>query len=264
MNIKASETLFREGILERQRVLITGGTGELGSHIIDALSYLGAQVYFFYNSNRAKAEKIAERLESKGLLLGYFQADFSKVEEESGQYQEITRKIRPTAFISNAATTQSSLLVFTGHEEVDQMLKINTLAPILLSKYCLEEMYRERYGRFIFISSIAAERGVLGSSVYCCAKSAINGFMRGLSMENRGMNISANALSPSTFLSRLSMDSMTEEGLNSALKSKEHSDSLIYELVNSCIKLLASESCSINGQNLVIDSGVTNSFCIKQ
>ena len=55
---------------------------------------------------------------------------------------------------------------------------------------------RQRYGRIINVSSVAAEHVNAGQTNYAASKGAVNAFTRALAVEVAGRNVTVNAVAP--------------------------------------------------------------------
>ena len=62
-------------------------------------------------------------------------------------------------------------------------MRLNTLSPIVLTKYVVRHMLAERRGRIVNIASINAFTGYSGLSVYGGTKASIISFTRSLARE---------------------------------------------------------------------------------
>ena len=68
-------------------------------------------------------------------------------------------------------------------QDIERLVRLNTLSPIVLTKYVVRSMMTERAGRIINISSIVASTGYSGLSVYSATKASLVGFTRSLARE---------------------------------------------------------------------------------
>ena len=62
--------------------------------------------------------------------------------------------------------------------EIYSTININLISTILLTKYAMRSMLLEKSGRIINISSIIANTGFNGLSVYAASKSGLIGFTK--------------------------------------------------------------------------------------
>lgn len=81
-----------------------------------------------------------------------------------------------------------------GESEIQDMLDINIKGNINILSSCLPSMRDRQYGRIILISSVLAEKVVLGTSLYSGSKAFIDNLVKTASAENIGKGITCNSL----------------------------------------------------------------------
>ena len=117
----------------------------------------------------------------------------------------------PYALVNNAATGLDGLLATQHASDISKVLALNLEAPITLSKYLVRHMIKARRGRIVNISSIIAQTGFSGLSVYGATKAGIEGFTRSLSREVGRAGITVNCVAPG----------FMETDMTSSLKGKK-------------------------------------------
>ena len=165
--------------------------------------------------------------------------------------------ILPWAIVNNAAIGGDGILSTMHEKDIEKIIDINLKAPIIFTKYMSRQMLINRKGRVINISSIIANTGFSGLSVYGATKSALIGFTKSLSRELGKYGITVNAVCPGY------METAMTEGLN---------DSKLESIINrSPMKSLASKddvarlvsfildetNGHITGSSFVVDAGST-------
>ncbi len=80
--------------------------------------------------------------------------------------------------------------------EIEALLRLNVLSPVILTKYVVRQMMADGSGRIINMSSIIASTGYNGLSVYGATKAAATGFTRSLAREVGKLGITVNAIAP--------------------------------------------------------------------
>ena len=68
-------------------------------------------------------------------------------------------------------------------QEIQRLIQLNTVSPIVLTKYVVRSMMTQREGRIVNIASIVAATGYSGLSVYSATKASLIGFTRSLARE---------------------------------------------------------------------------------
>ncbi len=82
------------------------------------------------------------------------------------------------------------------NSQIEQLVRVNTLSPIVLSKYVVRAMMSERAGRIVNVASIIGFTGYSGLSVYGATKASMLGFTRSLAREVGRLGITVNAVAP--------------------------------------------------------------------
>ncbi|MBV9289344.1 MAG: SDR family oxidoreductase, partial [Hyphomicrobiales bacterium] len=80
--------------------------------------------------------------------------------------------------------------------EIEALIRLNTLSPILLTKYVVRGMMAEGRGRVINMCSIVASTGFNALSVYAATKASLVGFTRSLAREVGRVGVNVNAIAP--------------------------------------------------------------------
>ena len=142
-------------------------------------------------------------------------------------------------------------------EQIENLVRLNTVAPIILSKYVLRSMMIERAGRIINISSIVASTGYSGLSTYSATKASLVGFTRSLAREVGQLGITVNAIAPgfvSTEMTHELSGGQREQIMRrSALKRMAEGS----DIANSVEFLLGEKAKNITGITLTVDAGNT-------
>jgi 3-oxoacyl-[acyl-carrier protein] reductase len=134
---------------------------------------------------------------------------------------------------------------------------LNTLSPIVLTKYVVRHMMADREGRVVNITSIVGFTGYSGLSVYGATKASMIGFTRSLAREVGRLGISVNAIAPGY------METDMTHGMGDEQRKQIERRSALRHLpdvedVASAVKfLLGDEAKSITGTVLTVDAGST-------
>lgn len=96
--------------------------------------------------------------------------------------------------IHNAGVTRDQLLAHMPVEDWDEVQRVNLRGGFLATKHAVRIMLRRRYGRIVYISSIAAVMGNTGQANYAASKAGLHGLARSVAQEYASYNIRSTVL----------------------------------------------------------------------
>src|ERR1700722_6252600 len=159
--------------------------------------------------------------------------------------------------INNAGIGSEGLLANMHNTEIEALVRLNTLSPIVFTKYVVRQMMADGAGRIINMSSIIAATGYSGLSVYGATKAAASGFTRSLAREVGKLGITVNAIAPgfvkTDLTQSLSEDQRQRIAGRSALRRLAQPD----DVARMVEYLLGDGGRNVTGAVLTIDAGNT-------
>ena len=111
---------------------------------------------------------------------------------------------------NNAGIISDTLLMLLKIEEFDRVIDTNLKGTFYCTKFCLNNMIKNRWGRIINISSVVGLRGNVGQSNYSASKGGIHAFTKSVAKEVATRNITVNAVAPG-YESTATTDVLTEK-----------------------------------------------------
>src|SRR5215831_2742307 len=112
---------------------------------------------------------------------------FGKVEAELG---------RPRVVVSNAGITRDALLARMKDEDWRAVVDTNLTGAFNVARRAIAPMMKARFGRLVFVSSVAAYMGGPGQANYAATKAGLIGLARSIAREYAGRGITANVVTP--------------------------------------------------------------------
>ena len=197
--------------LKGKVALITGGSRGIGKSISKRLAFQGATVVINYIQNETAAEDTKKEIEESGgrVFTSKFDvADFDAVHEEVDKIIEKLGGLH--ILINNAGITKDTLLMRMKEEDWDNVISINLKGVFNCTKAVTRNMFKQREGRIVNLTSVVGEMGNAGQTNYAASKAGIIGFTKACAREMASRGITVNAVSPG-FIKTEITDELTEE-----------------------------------------------------
>lgn len=179
---------------ERRRALVTGASRGIGRSIALALARTDIEIVGTATSERG-AETIGAMLKEYGNDGDGLVLDVSVQESVARLGESLTGRM-PDILVNNAGITRDNLLLRMKPEEWNDVLETNLTGVFRLTRLCLREMVKRRWGRVVNIGSVVAASGNPGQTNYCAAKAGLEGFSRALSREVAQRGVTVNTVAP--------------------------------------------------------------------
>ena len=179
-------------------VIVTGASRGIGLAIADRLACDGFKVFAVARRDSEALAATAAKLTDLGLgALVFRPLDLNDVATIPTFVRELRGQFGPIyGLVNNAGLGTAGLLATMPDAEIPQLIQLNTLSPILLSKYVVRGMMAQGRGRVINISSIVASTGFNALSVYAATKASLIGFTKSLAREVGRVGVNVNAIAP--------------------------------------------------------------------
>jgi NAD(P)-dependent dehydrogenase (short-subunit alcohol dehydrogenase family) len=256
-------------------LVLTGGTGVLGSEMARALSGCNANVVLV-GRNAAKAEQLIESLPQAGGRHLTIQADvLDRRALEAAAKSVISEYGRVDGLINGAggndpkATTNADSRFFDIPADAFQhVLTLNMLGTVIPTQAFGRCMAEQKEGIILNVSSVSAERALTRVAAYAAAKAGVSNFTKWLAVhmaQEYSPNIRVNAIMPGFFLTEQNRFLLTdrESGALTARGKKiiEHTPMGRFgspeDLTGALLWLLSPASRFVTGIVLPIDGGFT-------
>ena len=242
-----------------RNVIVTGASRGLGLAIAKTLAACG---YCVIAVARGETDELrvatADAAREQRGQLRFRSFDLSRTGEIAGFVTEVRKEVGPIyGLINNAGLGTPGVLTMMRDEQIESLVRLNTLSPIVLSKYVVRSMMVERAGRIVNISSIVAATGYSGLSAYSATKAALLGFTRSLAREVGQLGITVNAIAPGF------VDTEMTHDLSGGQREQIMRRSALRRMAEPCdvaasVEFLLSEKArNITGITLTVDAGNT-------
>ena len=240
-----------------RNVIVTGGSRGLGLGIARRLTQCGFRAIVIA---RTESDELAEaQREANAAQPGSFHfVPFDLAEIEG--IPDLVKKLRADdgpiyGLVNNAGVSSDGVLALMSTRQIEQMVRLNTTSPIVLTKHVVGVMMSDGGGRIVNIASVAAITGYSGLAAYSATKASLLGFTRSLAREVGRMGINVNAVAPGFFDSDMTRSLSEEQRQRIARRSALKRLVDIEDVVNAVEFLLGDRSKNITGTVLTVDAG---------
>lgn len=240
-------------------VIVTGGSRGLGLGIARKLSATGYRVIAI--ARKESGELITAMQEAEVANPGSFHFvpfDLANIEDIADLVRTLRKDFGSIyGLVNNAGISFEGVLAIMPTSQIEELLRVNTLSPIVLTKYVVRSMMADGGGRIVNLASIIASTGYSGLSVYGATKASLVGFSRSLAREVGRMGVNVNSVAPgfidTQMTHSLKDDQRQQIERRSALKCLAN----IEDVANAVEFLLSDKSKNITGTVITVDAGNT-------
>jgi 3-oxoacyl-[acyl-carrier protein] reductase len=242
-----------------RNIIVTGGSRGLGLGIVLKLAADG-------NRPIAIARKMSDEL---GTVIEQAERDcpgrirFVPFDlSDIAAIPELVKELRRTVgamygLVNNAGIGTAGALALMHNSEIERLIRLNTLSPIVLTKYVIRHMLADGGGRVVNMSSIVANTGYSGLSVYGATKASLVGFTRALAREVGRRGVTVNAIAPGFVNTEMTQGMEEEERSRIARRSALKRLPDVDDIANAVAYLLGDAAKNITGTVLTVDAGAT-------
>jgi 3-oxoacyl-[acyl-carrier protein] reductase len=242
-----------------QNVIVSGGSRGLGLAMARTLAAAGYRIIALARASTDELTAASRAAAEAGRGAIEFRAcDLSDLKLIAPLVKTLRADFGPLyGLVNNAGLGTSGILSTMHDQDIQRLIQLNTVSPILLSKYVVRSMMAQREGRIINIASIVAATGYSGLSVYSATKAALLGFTRSLAREVGPLGITVNAVAPGFIATEMTqeLDEAQREKIARRSALKRMADPI--DVARSVEFLLGEAGRNITGTTLTVDAGNT-------
>jgi 3-oxoacyl-[acyl-carrier protein] reductase len=183
--------------LKDRVALLTGASGGIGKAIARRLADEGADLFLAYGRHGDDAEEAARYARDLGRRAVVASADLADPTAPARLVAQATSELGGVdILVANAGTADIKGWQDIDLESWNTTLAVNLTAPFLLAQQVLPAMVEKRFGRVLFISSIAGLNGGVVGAHYAASKAGLHGLMHHLAARVAADGVTVNALAP--------------------------------------------------------------------
>ena len=223
--------------------LVTGGSGGIGSAILNILEYPNIINLDIQHSEKAN----------------FLKTDLRDAESIHSSLNKINlEKISRVVF--SAGFGGPFVSVDQVEEKLwDEIFSINLKSSFLILKEILPFMKKNHFGRIVFLASSQSLVGAKNSVAYSSSKHAVLGLMKSLADEWGEFGITCNAVSPGYVDTKMGVQEKEVSDHQKKILEMTPSRKIAkpFEIARIVKFLLSEDSSYINGANWTVDGGIT-------
>src|SRR5580704_1121664 len=240
-------------------VLITGASRGLGLGIARKLVADGYDVIGIARKETKEINAaIADAKRAKNGALHFVPFDLGEIDKIPDLVRDLRKEFGPLfGLVNNAALGLDGALSLMHNSEIEQLVRVNTLSPIVLTKYIVRAMMADGGGRIVNVSSIIGLTGYSNLSVYGATKASMMGFTRSLAREVGSKGVNVNAVAPGFLDTEMTRGLAEDQRARVARRSALKRLTAVEDVANAVEFLLGDQAASITGTVLTVDAGST-------
>jgi len=242
-----------------RNVIVTGGSRGLGLGIAVKLMESGYHVIAIARGETAELSRaIREGQNSRAGAIAFRAFDLAEIDTIPQLVKNLRKEFGPIyGLVNNAGVSVDGSLALTSTHRIEEVVRLNTISPMVLTKYVVRAMMADGGGRIVNISSVTAFTGYSGLSVYGATKASLVGFTKSLAREVGRMGVNVNAVAPGFVQTHMTED-MTEEQRQQIVRRSALKRLVgVEDVANAVDFLLGDQSKNITGTVLTVDAGST-------
>src|SRR5215469_467485 len=195
--ILASDELERAGEgacdMEPRNAIVTGASHGIGPFIARALAARQMNMLLVARSEAELARLAAElggaiKVSAAAIDLGGPQAARQVADAAAAELGSVD------VLVNNAATEPQTRFHVLSPGEIENVLQVDLISPLLLARLLLPGMLERGYGRIVNVSSLAGHTSFPHTEAYAAAKDGLTAFSRVLTSDYRHTGVSATSL----------------------------------------------------------------------
>lgn len=240
--------------LRGKSFVVTGATSGIGRALSTHLDFLGCRVLMVGRS-KEKLDSVAKDLSANTTV---FAIDLT-VTDQLWRLESVLPS-RVDGFVHSAGIESVEPLNLVNYQKFDSVMRLHVYSFVeIMRLIALRKPRRADYTTSVVaLSSIAAEAGGIGQTMYAASKAALDAVVRSLSKELANKKIRLNAIKPGivdTEMTRRWMDRIGIDDILDVEKMQVNGLAKPADIVNLILFLLSNFSQHITGAHIKIDGG---------
>jgi 3-oxoacyl-[acyl-carrier protein] reductase len=215
----------------------------------------------------SELDEVVGTITTRGGNVDAYAFDIADDKAVNTAMNEVIRKHdRIDALVNSAGISYIGPVVMSKIDKCEEVLRVNLLGALIISKAALKPMIRQRSGRIVHIGSISGQIGAPYNAIYAASKAGLAGLVKSIALEVAATGITCNVIQPGTVRTELfnqthgaraRVKGITLEEQEQALIGENPQRRLVIpeEIAAAVSYLLSDGAASVNGLQLTVDGG---------
>ncbi|MGL0938974.1 SDR family NAD(P)-dependent oxidoreductase [Vibrio vulnificus] len=236
-------------------VLITGGTGGIGTALVKAFVNKG---YHAYVTHTHKPRDVLDcwlaenKIEKKHV--SFLALDLNNISEVELQISILLENSNIDVLINNAGVAADSTFLKMNLDQWNSVIDINLKSLFFVTQPIARSMVKNGFGRIINISSINGLKGQFGQCNYAAAKAGIIGFSKSLAQELATKGVSVNVIAPGYTMTPM-VKNIREDILEKIKNNIPIKQLVLLEDLANTALMIAESGMSLTGETISVNGG---------
>jgi 3-oxoacyl-[acyl-carrier protein] reductase len=243
--------------LQGKVAVVTGASKGIGAAIAETLGKEGASVVVNYASDKAGADRVAEKIKGAGGKAVTVKADVSKPGDVTTLFDETKKAFgNIDILVNNAGVYEFRPIEAVDEQHFRRHFDTNVLGLLLTTKQALPLLNGEG-ASIINLSSIVALTPPAATSVYSATKAAVDSITKTLAQELGPKKIRVNSLSPG-FTETEGVQAVNDRAFRDYAVSRTPLGRVgkVEDIASAALFLASDDSRWVTGENLVAAGGL--------
>jgi 3-oxoacyl-[acyl-carrier protein] reductase len=237
-----------------RNVVVTGGSRGIGLGITRRLTEAGFRAIAIARKESSELTSAIQETPS----IQFVPFDLSDIEGIADLVKRIRKEYGAIyGLVNNAGISAEGALALMRNSEIEQVVRVNTLSPMVMTKNVVRSMMAEGGGRIVNVASITAFTGYSGLSVYSATKASLIAFTRSLAREVGRVGVNVNAVAPGFVDTDMTQTMQGEQRERIVRRSALRRLVDVEDVANAVEFLLSDRAKNITGTVLTVDAGST-------
>jgi 3-oxoacyl-[acyl-carrier protein] reductase len=190
--------------------------------------------------------------------LHFVSFDLGRIDAIPGLVRSLRKEFGPLfGLVNNAAIGVEGALAMMHNSKIEEQLRVNTLSPIVLTKYVVRGMMADGAGRIVNVASIIGFTGYSGLAAYAASKASMLGFTRSLAREVGRLGINVNAVAPGFLATDMTSIFNDDQRQQIVRRTAMRRFPEVADVADAVEFLLSDKARNIAGTVLTVDAGTT-------